>query len=106
MAVRLSAQAREQIEDIWLYTEEHWGEAQANAYVEGLFELFERLAGARHLWQPVLRASLSGAFHTRYRSHMVFFRALSDGDVGILAVLHQRQDIPRRLQDIDEGFGD
>jgi len=44
--------------------------------------------------------SLRGAFFTRHQKHFIFFRELPGGRLGILAVLHETQDIPRRLADI------
>jgi len=102
MAVRLSALAREQIQDIWLYTEKTWGERQATDYVNGLFYLFGVLPDKKHLWRVLSRESLRGAFCAPYREHLVFFRQLPSGDLGILAVLHHRQDIPNHLKDIGE----
>ncbi len=98
MAVRLSAPAKEQIQEIWLYTEEAWGEGQATDYINGLFDLLGALPERKHLWRALPRASLHGAFCAHWREHLVFFRELPSGDLGILAVLHHRQDIPNPLR--------
>lgn len=101
MSAKLSSLAREHIQDIWLYTEGKWGEAQATTYVAGLFDLLETLEAKENLWRAVPREALAGAFYVPYRKHFVFFRKLPSGDLGVLAVLHQRRDIPNQLMDID-----
>ena len=100
MPVKFSALALRQIEDIWLYSEEKWGATQAESYVDGLFDMIEGLPGTRHLWRAVPHDSLREARYARYRAHFVFFRQFSDTTLGIIAVLHQRQNIPRRLQEL------
>jgi len=104
MTAKLAALANQQIQDIWLYTERRWGEAQATEYVTGLFDFFETLPFEQHLWRAVPRSSLRGALYASYREHIVFFRHLSNDNLGILSVLHQRQDIPHDLNDINERF--
>jgi len=105
MAVRLSPLAKRQVEDIWLYTEDAWGEDQANGYVNGLFGFLETLPHKKHLWRAVPRESLRGAFCAPYREHIVFFRQLSGQTIGVLAVPHQRQDIPHRLRELLDDDG-
>ncbi len=104
MAVKLSPLARTQIEDIWLYSEETWGEPKATAYIDGLFNLFESLPARQHMWRSLPHESLRGVFYAAYREHLVFFRRLSGEGLGVIAVLHQRQDIPNRLKEDAEGF--
>jgi plasmid stabilization system protein ParE len=100
MPYRLSPSADEQIQRIWSYTADHWGETQADDYVKGLFELFAALHANKYLWRIVPHDSLSGAFFSKYQRHFVFFRELPSGCLGILAVLHDTRDIPKRLAEI------
>jgi len=105
MPHRLSPTADRQIQEIWTYTADHWGEEQADKYVKGLFEWFDILQANKHLWRLVPRESLAGAFFARYERHLIFFRVLPSGRIGILAVLHEARDIPRRLNKIDDSTG-
>jgi len=51
----------------------------------------------------VPRDTLPGLYCARYREHIVFFRRLPSGDLGILAVLHGRRDMPQRLKEMVDG---
>lgn len=95
MTIRLSRQARRDLDEIRLYTVETWGADQWLAYYEGLVRTFERIAADpdggrdRSLFAPGLR-SLS------YRRHLVFFAriaAANDAPV-ILRIVHQRRNLP------------
>jgi plasmid stabilization system protein ParE len=105
MLYRLSPTADEQIQGIWIYTADHWGEAQADTYVKGLFAWFDTLHANKHLWRLVPHDFLAGAFFAKYQKHFVFFRELPSGRLGILAVLHEARNIPRRLMEIDDSAG-
>jgi toxin ParE1/3/4 len=100
MTLKYSALSLEQIEDIWLYTAETWGEEQADTYVNGLFDLLENLHTKKHLWRAVPHEALQGALYAPYREHFVFFRQLPSFALGIIAVLHQQQDLPNRLKEL------
>ena len=95
--------ARRSIVEIWHYTDKTWGEKQADAYVRGLYEAIEKAADDKYAWRKVEHKEVTGIFFVRYKHHYVFFRELSKGVLGIVNVLHERMDIPNRLQeDIDE----
>ncbi len=100
MTFKLSPLARRQIEDIWLYTERNWGEAQADTYVNGLFDLLESLPKKKHLWRAVPHDALHGALCASYREHVIFFRQFPSLTLGVIAVLHQSRDIPNRLKEL------
>lgn len=100
MGLKLSPLAEKHIQEIWGYTFKTWGEEQADAYIGGLFDFIAELEMKRHRWRAVPRASLRGAFYGAYREHFVFFRQLPGDELGILAICHQRQDIPSLLREI------
>lgn len=56
------------------------------------------------MWRSLPHESLRGVFYAAYREHLVFFRRLSGEGLGVIAVLHQRQDIPNRLKEGAEGI--
>lgn len=95
MTIRLSRQARRDLDDIRRFTVETWGREQWLTYFEGLVRTFERIAADpdggrdRSLFAPGLR-SLS------YRRHLVFFaRIAAAGDAPvILRIVHQRRNLP------------
>jgi plasmid stabilization system protein ParE len=44
---RFTRSAREDLIDIWLYTQENWGEAQADSYQDALHLCCERITAGR-----------------------------------------------------------
>jgi toxin ParE1/3/4 len=50
---RIQAAALVRLEDIYRYTLEQWGEAQAERYIRGLFARFEAIADRQIPWRPV-----------------------------------------------------
>jgi len=52
-AYHLTDTALLRIDDIYDYTFETWGEAQADKYVGGLFECFECIASRNIPWRPI-----------------------------------------------------
>ena len=78
------------------YTRSHWGETQAPRSITGLFEAFERIEShgveCGRVWSPGPVPAEFGVecFFFRYGRHVVYWRRLSDGDIGIVTVLHER----------------
>lgn len=91
----LSAEAADDLELIYIYGEENWGDRQADLYLRSLFEVFERLAAYPRLGRarPELGEHVRSFPHV---SHVVFFTSVSD-DVAILRVLHGARDIDEIL---------
>lgn len=90
---------------IWEHTVEVWGEPQAIRYITGLHAHLQKLSEKRGLWRRlpaglVVPADLKVEVHcSHYERHYVFFRELSDGKLGIMAILHDRMNLPVRLID-------
>ncbi len=85
---RVTLEAKEDLIQIWNFTDEKWGTAQADRYVEGLESCFASLDelpthGCRDL---VLETQSDVRFY-RYQSHYVFFRNVP-GRVEILTIIY------------------
>ena len=88
--VRVQQAAARRIEEIYRYSFEQWGEAEADAYITGLFEAFEGIATGTTRWRPVpVEFGVSGNYF-RYHKHFVYWKSLSDGAIGIVSILHER----------------
>jgi toxin ParE1/3/4 len=98
-AYRVQQAAGQRIDDIYLYTRDTWGQAQAEGYIRGLFALFDDIAARRVAWRGVPKALGVDGFYCRYERHYVYWRVLSDGAVGIVTVLHERMHQIARFQD-------
>jgi len=92
-----AAQAR--LHEIWDYTEQAWGEKQADAYVRSLVTAVDKARAERHRWRPLRDRSLPGVYFIRHKHHYIFFRELSDGALGVISILHENMDLPARLRD-------
>ena len=97
--VRVQRAAALRIEEIYRYSRERWGEAQAEAYVTGLFEAFDDIATGAALSRPVPAEFGLEGYVFRYRRHFIYWKTLSDGAVGIVTVLHERMHRDARFQE-------
>lgn len=100
---RIQEAASWRIDEIYRYTRERWGEAQARRYISGLFDAFAGIETRGVASKPVPAEFGVDGYFFRYERHFVYWRRLSNGDVGIVTILHERMhQIGRFRQD----FGD
>lgn len=99
MAVRVQEAASLRLDDIYRYTRERWGEAQADRYISGMFEAFERIETRGVASRPIPAEFDVEGFFLRYEHHFVYWRRLSNGDVGIVTILHERMHQIDRFRD-------
>lgn len=90
MAVRVQQAASYRLDDIYRYTRERWGEAQADRHVTGLFDAFARIETHGVLSRPIPGEFGVEGFVFRHEKHLVYWRYLSNGDIGIVTILHER----------------
>lgn len=100
--VRIQETASRRLDDIYRYTLEQSGAVQAERYIEGLFEAFGKIATHGVLSRPVPAAFGVNGFSFRYESHVVYWRRLSNGDIGIVTILHRRM---HQIERFREDFG-
>lgn len=99
-AVRVQQAASHRLDDIYRYTRERWGEAQADRYIGGLFDAFARIETHGVTSRPIPAEFGVDGYVFRYEKHLVYWRRLSNGDIGIVTVLHERMhQIERFLED-------
>lgn len=87
---RILVRASHRLDEIYTYTEDYWGDAQAERYIRGLFERFEAIAARRIVWRPIPAEFGVDGFFCRYEKHFIYWRLLGNGDIGIVTVLHER----------------
>jgi len=90
MAVRIQEAASLRLDDIYRYTRDRWGETQADRYITGMFEAFDRIDTHGILSKPIPAAFGVEGYFFRYEKHFVYWRRLSNGDIGIVTILHER----------------
>ena len=99
MAVRIQEAASLRLDDIYRYTRDRWGETQADRYITGIFEAFERIDTHGVLSKPIPAAFEVEGYFFRYEKHFVYWRRLSNGDIGIVTILHERMHQIDRFRD-------
>ena len=96
MKIRILPAARRRLLEIWNYPANAWGVDQANRYLSGLDSHFSELPADRSKWRVPMEG-IPGIHFSRYKHHYVFFRELKSGDIGIITILHEKMDLPRRF---------
>jgi toxin ParE1/3/4 len=93
--VRVTAAASGDLEQIWAFTAENWGQEQADLYIDRLILRFAWLTGNPGLWhaRPEVGASIYSCVET---SHVIFFSS-KNAIISILRVLHSRMDPASRI---------
>ena len=99
MAIRVQEAASVRLDEIYRYTRDRWGEAQAEAYLTGLFAAFEKIETRGVMSKPVPAEFEVEGYFFRYEHHFVYWRRLSNGDTGIVTVLHERMHQLDRFKD-------
>lgn len=99
MVVRVQQAASHRLDDIYRFTRDRWGEAQADRYVTGLFDAFARTDTHGVTSRPVPSEFGVDGYVFRYERHLVYWRRLSNGDIGIVTVLHERMHQIERFRD-------
>ena len=90
MAIRVQEAASVRLDEIYRYTRDTWDEAQAETYITGLFAAFEQIEKRNVHSRPVPAEFGVEGYFFRYERHFVYLRHLSNGDIGIVTILHER----------------
>ncbi|MGL4976274.1 MAG: type II toxin-antitoxin system RelE/ParE family toxin [Bosea sp. (in: a-proteobacteria)] len=91
----LSPKAQADLEDIWDFTVERWGIAQAELYLRRLQTAIELVGRQPQLAQSA-ETVRAGYFKFAAGSHVLFFRRIPDG-IDVVRILHSRMDFTRHV---------
>ena len=98
-AFRVLESTSHRLDEIYTYTRDTWGTGQADDYVRGLFDRFTAIAERRFPWRPVPAEFGVDGYVCRYKHHLIYWKLLDDGAVGIVTVLHERMHQIERFHD-------
>ena len=101
-AVRVQEAASHRLDEIYRYTRDRWGTEQADRYITGLFEAFDAIEAHGVMSRPVPAAFGIEGYVFRYERHFVYWQRLSNGDIGIVTILHERM---HQIDRFREDFG-
>lgn len=99
MAVRVQEATSLRLDDIYRYSRDRWGPEQADRYITDLFAAFEKIASHGVVSRPIPAEFAIDGFYFRHAHHFVYWRWLSNGDIGIVTILHERMHQMDRFRD-------
>ena len=91
--------AEMRIDETYRYACDHWGDRQGDAYIRGLFRASDGLVSQATPSRPIPARFGRQGYYFRYEKHFVYWQHLTDGDIGIVTVLHEKMHQIRRLRD-------
>ncbi len=97
-SVRIQQAASRRLDDIFRFTRTHWGQKQAERYLQGLFDSFELIQSHGVVSRPIPAEFGVTGYCYRYQRHVVYWKHLADGDIGIVTILHERMHQIERLR--------
>lgn len=96
---RVQRAAGDRLDEIYVYTREQWGEAQAERYIRGMFARFEEIAARAFPWRAIPAEFGVSGFVCRYERHFIYWKLLEDGAIGIVTILHEKMHQIERFRD-------
>jgi len=99
MKYRISKEALNDLEILWLHTFETWSLEQADRYLNLLMDEIEYLTVNPKSGKDYSHIR-KGYFRSRVKSHFIFYKInLKDNVLEIIRILHQQMDIESRLNE-------
>lgn len=96
--VTLRQEAIDDLNDIWTYTFEEWSEKQADKYYAAL-----KFACMQIGKNPELGKEYKGINHNllglRTGKHIIFYQVVTEHEIEVIRILHERMDLINRLNE-------
>ncbi|MET0355733.1 MAG: type II toxin-antitoxin system RelE/ParE family toxin [Cellvibrio sp.] len=83
--------AKEDLQEIWLYTITNWDSEQADSYISALFKRFSWLAENPTLGK--IRTDIGENYYCFPEGIHSIFYVITENAIEIIAILHQRMDV-------------
>ncbi|HEX9825041.1 MAG TPA: type II toxin-antitoxin system RelE/ParE family toxin [Flavobacteriaceae bacterium] len=94
---RISQQAIEDLDNIWVFTLNTWSKEQADRYYALIIEEIEFIAD-HFMTGKSAEQTRKNYRVTKIKSHLIYYRKVENEMVEIVRILHQRMDIKKRLE--------
>ncbi|WP_265428057.1 type II toxin-antitoxin system RelE/ParE family toxin [Chryseobacterium sp. YIM B08800] len=99
MKYKISKEALNDLEKIWLYTSEIWSKEQADYYFDLIINEIEHLSGNPKSGKDYNEIR-KGYFRFRVKLHFIFYKInMNTEEIEIIRILHQQMDILSRLDE-------
>lgn len=92
-----TVKAVEDLTDIWNYTVDSWSEQQADTYYEMLISSCRKVACNPVLFGKEYNEIAEDLYGFKANKHIIFYRIITNGDVEIVRILHERMDLSNKL---------
>lgn len=97
MNFRISKEAENDLEKIWLYTFENWSIEQADRYLNLIFDEIDYLCLKPDSGFDFVNIR-KGYWRSKVKSHFIFYKINSKQDeLEVIRVLHEMMDIKNKL---------
>lgn len=94
---RISTEALEDLEKIWVYTYHKWSADQADRYYALIIDEIEHITKNFDSGKSMEHVR-DGYRSVKIKSHLIFYRLYDGENMEIIRVLHQVMDIENRLK--------
>ncbi|WP_298512153.1 type II toxin-antitoxin system RelE/ParE family toxin [uncultured Kordia sp.] len=94
---RISKQAVEDLNAIWLYTLQKWSKKQADRYYSLLINEIEFIS-ENYLTGKSVEQIRKNYRVTKIKSHLIFYRKVEDDIVEVVRILHEKMDVKKQLE--------
>lgn len=94
---KISKNAINDLEEIWIYTYHKWSKKQADRYYNLIMDEIDFISDNFMIGKSVEQTRKKYRV-TKIKSHLIFYRKEETGIVEIVRILHQRMDIKERLK--------
>jgi toxin ParE1/3/4 len=94
---RISTEALEDLEKIWVYTFHKWSADQADRYYSLIINEIEFLTENFNSGKSIEHVR-DGYRSVKVKSHLIFYRLYDDQKLEVVRILHQNMDVDDRLK--------
>ena len=99
MKYKLSKEALNDLENIWLFSFENWSDKQADRYFNLVIDEIQYLTENPESGKDYSHIR-KGYFRAKVKSHFIFYKInLQENQLEIIRILHQQMDIESRLNE-------
>ena len=92
----INEKALEDINKIWIYTEENWSEEQADRYYNLIFDEIEYIVANFEMARDFENVRKNYKY-SKVKSHLIFFKKTKANEIEIIRILHEKMDIENQL---------
>ena len=94
--VSFRQKANEDLNKIWIYTQEKWSENQADEYYAAIKHTCIRIGQNPNVGKQYLEIS-SILYGYMSGKHIIFYQIISEKEIVVIRILHERMDLKNRI---------